>query len=197
MSRGQLAIIFAGFLFCLLSVLYFSQTFYKIDGLRVPYRNNIPLYKEEAIRSELPARLKIPGLGIDVPVEHVGLTPEGTMGVPKGPTNVAWLNLGSRPGEVGSAVIAGHRGWKNNQEAVFDDLHKLRKGDDLYIETVAGRSIHFVVREIRVYDSDSYAPEVFSSSDGAHLNLVTCTGIWDIFKKSSTERLVVFSDILD
>ena len=47
-------------------------------------------------------------------VEDVGLTPGGAMDVPKGPSDVAWFDLGPRPGEVGSAVIAGHEGWKDN-----------------------------------------------------------------------------------
>lgn len=63
-----------------------------------------------------PVRLKIPKINIDAAIESVGLTPEGAMDVPKSHTNVAWFNLGPRPGEQGSAVINGHFGWwKNNQ----------------------------------------------------------------------------------
>jgi LPXTG-site transpeptidase (sortase) family protein len=117
------------------------------------------------------------------------------MDVPKGPNEVAWFDLGPRPGENGSAVIAGHYGWKNNVPAVFDDLHKLRKGDKIYFEDEKGAITTFVVREIRTYTKDEAAPDVFGSSDGkAHLNLVTCTGAWNEAEETRSERLVVFTD---
>jgi hypothetical protein len=35
------------------------------------------------------------------------------------------------------------------------------------------------------------------SNDKAHLNLITCDGVWDVTKKSYSKRLVVFADIAD
>lgn len=148
--------------------------------------------------SVLPAggslRLKIPGINVNAIVEPVGLT-EGTMEAPKDPSDVAWFNLGSRPGEKGSAVIAGHFDSKNGTAAVFNNLHKLSPGDKLYIEDDKGVIISFVVRESRKYDSNADASDVFSSNDGkAHLNLITCGGVWNKASKSYSQRLVVFAD---
>lgn len=140
-------------------------------------------------------RLKIPNINVDAPVEYVGLTPDGAMDVPKERTNVAWFNLGQRPGENGSAVIAGHSGWKNGKAAAFDNLYKLRKGDKVYIEDEKGATITFVVRESRRYDQNADASAVFGSLDGkAHFNLVTCDGTWDKVSKTSSKRLVIFTD---
>ena len=148
-----------------------------------------------ALPVDKPARLKIPSIAVDAPVEYVGLTAEGAMDVPKDPDNVAWYNLGPRPGERGSAVITGHYDWKNNMPAVFDDLHTLNKGDKIYIEDEDGTMFTFVVREIEIYDKDADALEVFSSSDGkAHLNLITCTGVWNKAEKTYSDRLIVFTD---
>jgi len=141
--------------------------------------------------------LKIPKLNIDAKIESVGLTSNGNMDVPKGPDEVAWFSLGTQIGETGSAVLAGHTNWKNNQKAVFDDLDKLKKGDKIFIENTNGKIISFVVREIRIYKADAYAPEVFTSTTGTHLNLITCTGDWDKITKSSTERLVVFTEMVN
>ena len=142
-----------------------------------------------------PVRLKIPSINVDAPVEYTGLTSDGAMDVPKGPVDVAWFNLGPRPGENGSAVIAGHYDWKNNIPAVFDNLHKLRKGDKIYIEDEKGANIVFVVREIQIYGKNEDASGVFGSSDGkAHLNLITCTGVWNKAKKTYSDRLIVFTD---
>jgi LPXTG-site transpeptidase (sortase) family protein len=180
----------------LLAVFYYLDSFYKERAL-LPRVTSGTLYEQEIARGELPIRLKIPRLEVDATIEYVGLTLKGAMDVPKGPLDVAWLDLGPRPGEIGSAVIAGHRGWKNGQVAIFDHLDKLRKGDNIYVETVGEKSIAFVIREIRVYDFDAYAPEVFSSADGIHLNLVTCVGVWDTLLRRSSERLVVFADIVE
>ena len=56
----------------------------------------------------LPIRLKIPSIKVDAAIEYVGIAPDGNMDVPKGPDNVAWFEPGTRPGDVGSAVLAGH-----------------------------------------------------------------------------------------
>ena len=139
--------------------------------------------------------MKIPGISVDDGVEQVGVTSEGEMGTPKGPVGVAWFSLGSRPGEVGSAVISGHYGWKNGIPAVFDNLYKLHPGDKLYVEDENGIITTFVVRELRRYGEHDDASNVFTSRDGkAHLNLVTCEGVWNKFSKSYSKRLVVFAD---
>ena len=139
--------------------------------------------------------LRIPKINVDAAIQYVGLTPQGAMDVPKGPADVAWFDLGPRPGENGSAVIAGHEGWKDGIHAVFDNLHTLQKGDKLYVEDENGTTITFVVREVKLYDQNQDASDVFGSSDGAaHLNLITCAGTWHAAEKSYSNRLVVFTD---
>ena len=141
----------------------------------------------------LPVRLMIPRLGIDAAVEDVGLTADGAMGVPSSPKTVAWFKLGPHPGDKGSAVIAGHSGYRNGA-AVFDDLSNLRKGDLLFVEDAKGVPAEFVVRGSRTYDRDANASDVFGRNEGRHLNLITCTGPWDAAAGTHDERLVVFTD---
>lgn len=149
----------------------------------------------EQTNINLPIRLKIPSINVDASVEYVGLTQGGAMDVPKKPEDVAWYNLGPRPGESGSSVIDGHSGYKNNKPAVFDNLHKLQKGDKVYVEDSKGNKITFVINKISSYKENQNAADVFSSNDGAsHLNLITCTGVWDSVAKSHSERLIVFAD---
>jgi sortase A len=158
-------------------------------------KNTTLLSENEKINSLLSMRLKIPSINVDAPVEYVGLTEGGAMDVPKGPSNVAWFDLGTRPGEKGSSVIAGHSGYKNNIPAVFDNLYKLKKGDKIYVEDEMGATTTFVVRKIQNYDPDADATDVFSSTDGKiHLNLITCGGAWNATKKTHSKRLVVFTD---
>lgn len=146
----------------------------------------------------LPVRLTIPKINVATTIESVGLTKEGEMGVPKFIENVAWFELGSRPGEIGNAVIGGHYGWKNNKVSAFDELHTLQKGDMVLIEDDKGKTILFVVREVKKYEWKSDSDDVFISSDGkSHLNLITCEGTWNKVDKSYSNRLVVFTDKID
>jgi len=141
-----------------------------------------------------PARLTIPAINVDAAVEHLGLTTAGAMDVPKGRIDVAWFKLGPHPGDLGSAVIAGHRARKDGT-AVFDNLNKLRKGDVIYVEDSTGRIVSFVVRESRIYDANARPTDVFASDSGAHLNLITCGGDWSKSLKGFNQRLVVFTDL--
>ncbi|MDO9231136.1 MAG: class F sortase [bacterium] len=189
--------ILAGAIIAIASFLLVYILFSKFQHPNKINIKNIDAQEQEQLGlAGLPVRLKIPAIEVDAVVEQAGLTPAGAMDTPKGPDDVAWFSLGTRPGENGSAVITGHYGtWKNGNGSVFDNLHKLKKGDNIYIEDEKGETISFVVRESRNYEPDAETSEVFSSDDEmSHLNLITCEGTWDKDLKSYSERLVVFAD---
>jgi LPXTG-site transpeptidase (sortase) family protein len=143
----------------------------------------------------LPVHLSIPTINIDANIQHVGLTSDGNMDVPNNINDVGWFNLGSRPGEKGSAVISGHVNGKNGEAGVFSNLSKLKKGDTGTITDDKGTILTFIIQNTHLYDP-GYAEEIFSTNDKAHLNFITCDGLWDANKKSYTKRLVVFADIM-
>lgn len=143
----------------------------------------------------VPVRLIIPKIKVDAVIDSVGLTKQGAVGVPKGPKTAAWYNLGPRPGEAGSAIIDGHFGWKNGITAVFDNLSRLRKGDKIYIKDDQGVMMVFVVREVKKFGENDDVSSVFWANDTrAHLNLITCQGVWNKAKQSFSHRFVVFTD---
>lgn len=146
----------------------------------------------------LPVRLRIPVINVNANVQYVGVNSKGEMSVPNNSSDVAWFNLGPRPGENGSAVISGHFDGKSGETAVFTNLNELKAGDKIYVQDDKGKSTAFIVRESRIYElNHSNSREAFSLiNDGAHLNLITCDGVWDGTKKSYSKRLVVFSDVL-
>ena len=143
----------------------------------------------------LPVRLKVPAIGVDSAVEDALITPDGRMDVPAGSKNVAWFALGPHPGEKGSAVIGGHFGITNGVPFVFYKLDKLAVGDKIYIVDDKDDTLAFVVRSIRLFDRNADATTVFTSDDGlAHLNLITCEGVWNKVNDSYPKRRVVFAD---
>jgi len=141
----------------------------------------------------LPVRLIIPSINVDTTIQYVGINPEGEMATPSSAFEVGWFKFGTIPGEIGNAVIAGHFDDEEGKPGVFANLSKLNKEDTLYIENTQGGQIKFSVREIRVSEP-GYVREVFVSSDSAHLNLVTCGGVWSDSDKSYSKRLIVFAD---
>jgi LPXTG-site transpeptidase (sortase) family protein len=163
---------------------------------KAPRALNASVTISAAQEKNVPVRLTIPIIGVNAKIDQVGLTPSGAMDAPKGPDEAAWFALGPTPGNVGSAVIAGHYGWKNGKAAVFDKLNTLHKGDIITVESATGSSTSFVVRELRTYDARMDATDVFTSKDGAHLNLITCIGTWDASEKSYSKRIVVFTDVI-
>lgn len=197
LSRRTLLITFLiiGLTLFLALLFYFIPKSSTQSSSAIPVENVAAIPNPEQTGSGLPVRLKIPNINVDAHVEYVGLAPDGAMDVPKEHTDAAWFKLGSRPGENGSAVIAGHNGWKNGKASIFDNLYKLQKGDKLYIEDEKGVIISFVVRESRQYDQEDDASDVFGSPDGKpHLNLITCEGVWDKVSETYSKRLVVFTD---
>lgn len=211
---NQKIIIFVGILFFIVFSFYiiskYSSLLAGIHDLSQSVRGGLISFVSNAVspleqgqeRFMLPAaptgepiRLKISKLKVDAAVEPVGLNQNGLMDIPKDPNNVAWFNLGPHPGENGSAVIAGHSGWKDGRALVFDNLSKLSKGDLVNIEDDKGKVITFIVRESRKYDPKADTTDIFGSSDGkVHLNLFTCDGTWNDTSSSYPDRLVVFTD---
>lgn len=155
-----------------------------------------PTVEERPIEPQgLPVRIHIPKIGVDAPIKKVALAKDGSMDVPKRPFDTAWYERGPRPGEIGSATIAGHVDWSNGAEAVFTDLHKLEPGDTISVQNDFREETAFVVRERREFEAKEDASEVFYSFDGkSYLNLVTCSGEWDEEKKAFAKRLVVFAE---
>ena len=149
------------------------------------------------IMPRLPERLIIPSINVNVVIDYVGLTADGSMDIKTNPQIVGWYMLGPRPGDKGNAVIAGHYGWdENGKPSIFNTIQKLNKGDELSVIDQKGQTFTFVVREIRKYNAEADASVVFKSKDdSSHLNLITCIGDWVNDKQSYSDRLVVFTDI--
>jgi hypothetical protein len=93
----------------------FSLKDFKKDNLLLSIKNGIPVLEQEQISLftndiNRPVRIKIPSINVDALIESVGFTSDGSVDVPKGPTNTAWFNKWPRPGEDGNSIITGHSG---------------------------------------------------------------------------------------
>jgi LPXTG-site transpeptidase (sortase) family protein len=145
-----------------------------------------------------PVRLIIPAIHLDTAVEAVGLNAGGDMDTPQEHPldSVGWYNMGPQPGERGSAVIGGHLDRPGGAPAVFWYLNDLRVGDDVMVVSSQGRTLHFRVTHMQVYQPQS-APlqAIFGDMSGKYLNLITCAGYWIPSEHQTAQRLVVYTSL--
>ncbi len=149
-------------------------------------------------RSDAPITLRIPKIGVDAQVESVGLDSTGAMATPTTAFRVAWYDGGPLPGQPGNAVIDGHLDSRIYGMAVFWNLGKLAPGDKVEVEMPGKRWLTFVVERVAVYPYDD-APldEIFGPSQVPHLNLITCSGIFDRSSHNYDRRRVVYTRLDD
>lgn len=143
-----------------------------------------------------PITLLIPKIGVNAPIESVGLDPDGAMGAPSNPFWTGWFDEGVLPGEPGNAVIDGHLDWATVGAAVFWNLRQLKSGDKVEVEMPAKRILTFAVAHSASYPYDN-APlnEIFGSATTPNLNLITCNGVFDRTTRNYNQRLVVFTHL--
>lgn len=156
----------------------------------LPTPNPIPL--------GTPITLTIPILGIVANIEQVGFTPQGQMDTPKNFYNVAWFTETVKPGEKGTAVIAGHLDTPTSAPAVFYQLQTLKKGDMFSIAYDNGITKMFTVTGTLTEPiSDNLAQALFDqfNTTKVKVNLVTCAGKWDFKNGNYTDRHVVFAEL--
>jgi LPXTG-site transpeptidase (sortase) family protein len=158
--------------------------------------DNVPIYSgTPGSKISAPMHISIPQAIVDAPVRPVGLTKSGAMAVPSSPYIAGWYNHGVYPGDVGSAVIAGHSGY-SGIHAAFDDLPRLRVGDLVYVSDKKGNSLKFRVLRTKLYNANAKIDIVFNRTGGHYLNLITCTGTWNSRLGTHSQRLVVFTELV-
>lgn len=143
-----------------------------------------------------PISIEIPSISVNTKIEAVGLTAQNNVDVPSSIINVGWYKFGATPGNTGTAVIDGHLDGSRGQPAVFFNLKKLVKGDQINISD-GKHTATYVVDHTQAFSQLAHPEEVFDSGAGSHLNLITCMGTWDKAISRYNQRLVVFTNLVD
>lgn len=154
--------------------------------------NQKPIKKVTQKVTSKPVRLIIPSIGLNAPIDAVGINDKGEMDVPDGNSrNVGWYKSGTIPGNVGSAVIDAH------VFAAFRKLRYLSVGSEVYVENSAGDRLKFVVNDSRVYQlGELTSGMLFGKKDTRRLNLITCAGEPTSDGSTFTHRLVVYTTLV-
>ena len=123
----------------------------------------------------VPLELRVPSLDVVAPVVGVGITPQNVMDAPMGPAGdpawqqAFWYRGSAVPGELSTALIAGHVGGPGGSSAVFAHLDRLRPGDPIVVrDTRTATDVRFSVTESTSYSLDEASdPAVLTRMYGA------------------------------
>jgi LPXTG-site transpeptidase (sortase) family protein len=139
-----------------------------------------------------PTRLRIPKIGVDSPLDPLGLDAEGALEVPTNYDHAGWYTDGTPPGEQGPSVIVGHVD-SERAPAVFYRLYQLEAGD--LIEVARGEEwVRFRVASSAWYPKAHFPTAlVYGPTPDAQLRLITCGGQFDPARRSYLDNLVVFA----
>jgi sortase (surface protein transpeptidase) len=142
-----------------------------------------------------PVKVEIPSINVEANIEQVGILDNGQMGVPQAVNDVGWFEPGVKPGSKGSSVLAGHVDSKTGP-AIFFNLKDLKPGDEIFVTDEQGTTLTFTVKDQKSYPRGS-APidEIFQTTEGQNLNLITCSGTFNRSEGTHEERLVVFAEL--
>jgi hypothetical protein len=130
------------------------------------------------------AKFIIPKLGVDAPVENLGVDASNTMETPtRENTDVGWYHIWDRPGWNGNAVFSAHVYWEN-VPAPFQKLDSLTTGDEVDIEMNNGQVYKYQVISKNRYNRDTIPMGDIiwpkdRPADEQWITMITCGGQLD------------------
>ncbi len=141
-----------------------------------------------------PVRLRIPTLGIDSPLVHLGLAPDRSIDVPADYGTAGWFAEGPRPGQPGPAVILGHIDSKAGP-GVFFRLGDLPVGADVLVDRADASTVDFRVRSTQHVAKTAFPTDlVYAPTLEPSLRLVSCGGVFDRTRGSYLDNVIVYAD---
>ena len=144
-----------------------------------------------------PIRVRIPAINVNAPLMSLALDSTGRLAAPPEQNrNLAgWYGDGATPGEIGTAVIAGH--VDNNQgPAVFYSLGALKSGAEVDVDRADGVTAVFTVDAVQAYDARAFPDDkVYGDTARAELRVITCGAGFDKRRHEYLGNVVVFAHL--
>ncbi|TDB76342.1 class F sortase [Micromonospora sp. KC723] len=163
-----------------------------IAGLRPPPRG-FPV-----LPASPPTRIAIDRIDVRAPVHHVGIAPDGSIGVPDAARaqEAGWYDQSPTPGQYGPTVIVGHVDT-NTGPAVFHGLRNLRDGDEVEVTREDGKVAVFEVDQVQRHGKEKLpVDEVYGDFSRPNLRLITCGGRWVGGDTGYADNVVVYASLV-
>lgn len=142
-----------------------------------------------------PVSVEIPSIDVKSELVDLGLDDAGALEVPSDADLAGWFTGGSRPGETGPAIIAGHVDSKTGP-AVFYRLRELSVGDEVLVRDEAGAEHRFLVTAREQYPKDEFpTQEVYGADPRRVLRVITCGGSFNTDIGHYRDNIVVYAEL--
>jgi sortase (surface protein transpeptidase) len=150
-----------------------------------------------AARPPAPVRLTVPALGVDAPLDPVGVRDDGQMQLPDDVDRVGWYRFGPAPGEAGAAVLAGHVDDVEQGLGALGPLREAEPGDEVRVTGASGAVTRWRVVSRELVEKRALPVDrVFGRTGPPRLVLVTCGGPFLAEYGSYQENVVVVAEPL-
>lgn len=165
------------------------------EGSMLPLDNGV--VPSSGPRFDTQWELIVPSAGIRAAVVQVGLTHDGAMGSPDNPFVVGWFNRSALPGELGNALLGGHRDYQdrngNIDVGVCWKLDQTQVGDQLIMfdQSINRYYVYDIVDIATIRPDSREAVKYLSQTRESVVTLITCSGDFDEETHSYEERIVV------
>lgn len=140
-----------------------------------------------------PVSISIPSIDAQSSLIRLGLNPDQSMQVPdvKTPEQAGWFSFSAKPGDPGTAVIAGHVDG-SGKPGIFYHLGTLKPGSRVIIERSDGTRLTYAVTRVHRTDKDEFpTDEVYGHVPDSELRLITCGGDWEGGQYGYADNIIV------
>lgn len=128
-----------------------------------------------------PVRVAIASIGVNMPVEPVGVESGGFMELPIDPAVGGWYRFGADPASPeGNVVISAHVDAPQYPIGPFSRLRELSPGAVIEVTDASGRTHRYDVTSVTYYPkADLPVADLFARTGTRDLVLITCGGEFD------------------
>ncbi|MCL3861671.1 class F sortase [Actinotalea sp. K2] len=162
----------------------------------VPVRSS-SLAALEASAPVPPVSVSVPALGIDLPIDPVGVQDDGQMEIPPLAERAGWYRFGAAPGQQeGTSVIAAHvDSVASAGLGPFARLKDLAQGDLVDVTLEDGTTHRYAVTSVVALAKPEVTwDDIFTREGGHRLTLITCGGSFQREARSYTDNVIVTAE---
>lgn len=125
-----------------------------------------------------PEAMRIPSIGVAMPVAATGVQADGQMELPDDPNVIGWYKFGASPGDKrGSTVLAGHVDSIDRGIGPLARLASSEVGERVVVTGSDGKPVRYEITSVQRITQEALPVDVLFRPDGPHqLAVVTCGG---------------------
>ena len=140
-----------------------------------------------------PVRVRVPSIGIDMPIEAVGLADGSAMALPANPAVAAWYRYGAGPASpAGATVVAAHVDSLVYDIGPFAQLADAPGGTEIMVDTADGGTHRYTIASVDSVEKPAVPwASVFDRTGQPRLTLVTCGGEFDYEARRYLSNVIV------